>query len=1114
MIRTVVAALMLIAAAASADQHGWTAGNRAGMPLGLYRVRCLRAAIVDLRDTWPDRYPDAAALLAEVDDLERSASAGGEGPQFEQRLRSLQQRALLRAPPLADLSGILLVRRTVRNPLDGNRLGIPSPHECVSALPRQGWDNQIMVLAPPSPQGSMRKLFDGAGGYCGELDLHWNADRLLFTRSDRTSWKIWEIGIDGRGLRQVSAMPDDVHSHGACYTPGRRIIFGSTAPFQSVPCWHGLRHVSVLYAMNEDGSRPRQLCFDQDHDYTPSVLPDGQVVFLRWDYTGIAHIYLRQLMVMNPDGTGQRAIYGSNSWYPNSLFFPRALGATGRLACILSGYHGVHRMGQLVVVDTSRGWHETDGLVLRISGRGDPIERKVRDDLVDDDWPKFLHPYPLDDKRMLVSALMDRNGTWGIYLADVFDNLVLIHEEPGAALLEPIPITKRPMPPVIPDRVDESRTDAVVYLHDVYRGPGLAGVPRGTVKSLRVVAYHFAYMSLAGPDLVGRGGPWEVMRILGTVPLEPDGSAVFRVPADTPIAVQALDGEGKAVQLMRSWFSARRGEYLSCVGCHEKPADAPPASRSAAATMRPRDVVPWRGPARGFSFAREVQPVLNRYCVSCHDGTGARPDLRPREQVSGYRGLPLPRMVIAERRLHPLMSKQLGGRALYTPAYEALIHYIRRPGVEDDVRLLVPGEYHADTSELVQMLARGHGGVRLDEEAWDRIITWIDLNAPCHGTWREVFDLPGLADRRMALRRMCNGPQDDPESVPAVPAANSAPVAPAPATPPGPPPAVDGWPFDEAEARRRQRESGPWELTIDMGGGVTMKLVRIPAGEFVMGDARGQPDEQPLTRVAIRRPFWMGVCEVTNAQYRRFDAGHSGGYYAKRLAPPRAGAAEWVGPEGEGLDLDGDEQPAVRVSWEQAMAFCGWLSRQTGRRFTLPTEAQWEYACRAGTAGALWFGETDTDFSRFANMADRCFSAGLRPDGRQITGGIEHLVIEGAALADRRFSDGAVVTAPVGRYAPNPWGLYDMHGNAAEWTRSIYRPYPWREEEQGAGNAGDAADADGAAGAVHAIGGVAPRRVVRGGSFFDRPARCRSAVRLAYPQWQRVFNVGFRVVME
>jgi formylglycine-generating enzyme required for sulfatase activity len=202
------------------------------------------------------------------------------------------------------------------------------------------------------------------------------------------------------------------------------------------------------------------------------------------------------------------------------------------------------------------------------------------------------------------------------------------------------------------------------------------------------------------------------------------------------------------------------------------------------------------------------------------------------------------------------------------------------------------------------------------------------------------------------------------------------------------------------------------------------------------------------------------------------------------------------------MSLENPNQPVVRVSWEQAFAFCGWLSKKTGLKFTLPTEAQWEYACRAGSKQPLSYGDVDADFSPWANVAD--ISLSVRPDP---TGGLESNIIAhfgkgilesavfgGNVLCDLRFDDGTVATADVGSYQPNRWGLYDMHGNACEWTRTTYKSYPYSPED------GRDFPAD------------TGKKVVRGGSWCDRPKRCRSAFRLSYPTWQRVHNVGFRVI--
>jgi formylglycine-generating enzyme required for sulfatase activity len=294
-------------------------------------------------------------------------------------------------------------------------------------------------------------------------------------------------------------------------------------------------------------------------------------------------------------------------------------------------------------------------------------------------------------------------------------------------------------------------------------------------------------------------------------------------------------------------------------------------------------------------------------------------------------------------------------------------------------------------------------------------------------------------------------------------------------------PQFPGWPFDAAEARRRQAAAGPTERIIDLGDSVSMELMRVPAGEFVLGDPEGCADEWPLTRVRMDKPFWMGRFEVTNEQYRRFDPSHDSRYVSQLNKDQYE----------RGYPLNGPQQPVVRVSWQQAMAFCRWLSQQTGEHFTLPTEAQWEYACRAGTATPFFYGDLDTDFSGFANLADATVKGLVRGDSPDWV------------PKDPRFNDGALVTAKVGRYQPNAWGLYDLHGNVSEWTRTTYQPYPYADDGRD----------DGSDPPVPPLskGG---RKVVRGGSWYDRPLRGRSAFRLSYSAWQGVYNVGFRVVCE
>ena len=1060
-------------------------------------MQALRRAIEDLAKTFPERYEGREHLRRlsmwerRLPDLNKALERGDPRALREaEELLAFQREALL-ANPLIDFGKLLLVRRSVKSP----GLGLVQNWQSNCALPRSGFDDEIATLSPVSPGGELATLYRPEKPvFVGDVDLHFDAEKMLFSSiGTHDCWQIFEIGVDGAGLRQVTPGDQpDVDNYDACYLPDGRIIFSSTAFMVAVPCVNGSTRVANFYRMEPDGTSIRQLCFDQEHNWHPVVLNNGRVMYLRWEYTDTPHSHDRVLFHMNPDGTGQMEYYGSNSYWPNSLFYARPIPptpgrpATAQFVGVVSGHHGVPRMGELVLFDPARGRREAEGAVQRIPGYGKKVEAIIADNLVDASWPKFLHPYPLSDKYFLVSSQPEPGSNWGVYLVDVFDNMLLLREEPGCALFEPIPLRKTLRPPVIPDKVDGARKDGVVYLSDVYAGGGLEGVPRGAVKGLRLFTYHFLYPGMGGPQaVVGMEGPWDIKRIMGTVPVEADGSAAFRVPANTPISVQPLDEEGKAVQLMRSWFTAMPGEQISCVGCHETQNSSPPARQTIASRRSPSEIAPWRGPTRGFNFQREVQPVLDKHCIGCHDGRargdGASiPNLREQNHIIDYTSV-----------FHH------GGvdAGHFSVAYAELHRFVRRPGLESDYHMLTPMEFHADTTELVQILGKGHHGVQLDAEGWDRIITWIDLNAPYHGTWTEIAGEERVrqpAKRRRELLRLYADTDDDPEAIPAscryVPPTGTmgAPSTSGPVARFASQQALcPSWPFDAAEAKRRQRQALRWERSIDLGDGVKMKLVRIPAGEFLMGSESGLPDERPVTRVRIEEPFWMGRFEVTNEQYACFDRRHDSGVESRFSM--QFGV--------RGFYVNYPRQPVVRVSWKEAMTFCQWLSEKTGEAFGLPTEAQWEYACRAGAGAPFSYGGLDADFSPFANLADaklREFVCHTYKKEREPW--TQASKYDDWIPKDTRFNDGGFLSADVGNYLPNPWGLHDMHGNVWEWARSDFRPYPYSDGD----GRNDLSESE--------------KKVARGGSWRDRPAQCRSASRLAYRPYQRVYNVGFRVV--
>jgi hypothetical protein len=225
-------------------------------------------------------------------------------------------------------------------------------------------------------------------------------------------------------------------------------------------------------------------------------------------------------------------------------------------------------MGELIIFDPAMGQHEADGVVQRIPGYGEKVEPIIRDRLVDASWPKFLHPFPLSEKYFLTACQLDAKSPWGVYLVDVFDNIVPICVEPGVAMLEPVPLRKTKRPKVIPDKVDTTRKDAVVYMNDVYSGGGLKACPAArsscgcspsttVIRGLRIT-----------PTSAWRGRGTCIASLARSTSRQ-TARPRFACRPTRPWPSSRWTRKAKALQLMRSWFVAMPGENLSCVGCHE-----------------------------------------------------------------------------------------------------------------------------------------------------------------------------------------------------------------------------------------------------------------------------------------------------------------------------------------------------------------------------------------------------------------------------------------------------------------------------------------------------------------------------------------------------------------
>ncbi len=1065
-------------------RNGWPSWPAVNTPASVAR------AINDLIETFGDRYPDGTKYRARLEQVEDD----------EEAFRKLRREALL-ANPLLDFDRILAVRRRFgkkARKVTGKGIGAPklNSHTNDDLNPSKGWTNDLVVISDLRQEVKCVSLFaPPAGRIARDLEVGWDAEKIMFSSGDGTDrWQLFEIPADGSGaMRQLSPSIPRVDFFDSCYLPDGTIITCSTASYQGLPCEGGKREMVNLYRLDPATGDIRQLTFEQDSDWHPCVLHNGRLLYLRWEYTDTPHYFTRILFNCKPDGTDQREYWGSNSYFPTAFKHARPMpGHPTRVVGILGGHHAVPETGRLAIIDPKLGrrypfrFHPKDkewknnpifvrpdkvdivpevlpaektGFVQEIPGWGRDVVGNVKDSQGEDTKYVFVYPCPLSEKYVLVS-MKTGDSLWGLYLVDVFDNMTLIYEEEGCGLFEPFPFRPRRRPAPIADIVNTGQDTARVYIQDVYFGRGLPGVPRGTVKKLRLFYWYYAPRGKGGHDRLGTESGWDVKAILGTVPVEEDGSASFIIPANTPISLQPLDDENRALQLMRSWLVGMPGENVSCYGCHETQNDVGASKATRAMKRAPSQIEPWYGPTRPFGFENEVYPVVRKYCLGCHDG---------KKEIRGTTPLSL------------AGSKR---------AYDRLRPYVRAPGPESDYEIMVPMEYHCSTCELFQILEKNHYNVELDEESRDRFYTWVDLNAPYKGTWTTPDD--AVTVRRYELAKQYAGIDYNPEKQYRRAAdrykkrGDITPVIPSP-----PPPAGDdglavaGFPFDADRAKRMQKDLGKHRITVKMTEHVSMDFVKIPPGRFIMGSRRGFPDERPRAVAEVPAPFWMGVTEVTNGQYAVFDPDHDTRYideHGKDHTIP-------------GYIANHPHQPVARVSWKEAMRFCGWFAEKTGKTVSLPTEAEWEWAARAGTATRFFYGDADTDFGPYANLADasRRFTRNKWDGGSKLH--VRRPYTGRFPLRDDRFTDRYFIVDYAGETAANPWGLKDMIGNVCEWTLSGCAPYPY--------DAGDGRN----------DGNPERRKVARGGSWQDRPTIAGSSVRLAYEPWQKVFDVGFRIVV-
>lgn len=989
------------------------------------------------------------------------------------------KRAILLANPLLNGDKILTVRYQLGNrdrramaPELGTQSNNWSNQESAR---RKGFNADIVELSNLRDEVQIRTIYkpDNTSSIA-DLKLHWDGDRAMFTQTmSDNRWNVFEVKLNNGDCKKLIDNPEpDLEFYDGTYLPDGRIIANSNIGYQGVPCVNGSDPVGNMVLYTPQSKNLRRLTFDQDANWNPVIMNNGRVMYTRWEYTDLTHYYTRIVMNMNPDGTEQKALYGSGAMFPNSTFDVQPLpGYASAFVGIISGHHGVARSGRLILFDPAKARKGAAGMLQEIPHRNRPIVEEVKDRLVDGVWPQFIKPSPLNDTYFLVAAKLDKNDLWGIYLVDKFDNVTCLHKMEGEGYISPIAVRKTVTPPAIPDRVKLDDKQATVFIQDIYEGEGLKGIPRGTVKSLRLHAYEYAYVQTQSDhNWHGIQSGWDIKRMLGTVPVEEDGSVIFKIPANTPVSIQPLDKDGVAVQWMRSWLTGQPGEIVSCVGCHEDQNQIVIPKRVIASQKAPHALTPPEGGTRSFTFDLEVQPILDRACIACHNGEGKAFDLR---------------------------GGKKDGRG-YGTSYLNLHPYVHRQGGEGDMVVLYPYEYHPNTSELVRLLKKGHYNVQLTDAEWRKIYNWIDYNAPDKGYFNanvlKSFPYQGydqIERRKQLTDKYAGGAGVDWKKEIADYAAQLKnkgeikPVMPKKVSPVKEKVLkVKGWPFAPDRVKEMLADEKETVKVLEIAPGVQMTFVRIPAGEFVMGSYHGEPDTYPTTKVKIDKAFWMGELEVTNQQYNTIFPQHDSRYVDQ----------QWKDHVVPGYPANKPEQPVIRVSYNDAMEYCKILSQKTGLNITLPTEAQWEWACRGGSDEDFWFGNLNADFGKKDNLADvttnKFAVSGVDPQpmSPESPWYKYYTFLPKAANVD----DGSLVQVGGKKYEANPFGLYCMHGNVAEWTRSDYVPYPYKENPKK----------------------VSEYKVVRGGSYIERPKYSTAYSRKGFYPYQCVFNVGFRVIIE